>query len=89
VIVIFFNVLVVIVITPVVDTEIGTYVPLIVTILSDPIEVFVILNVPELTTINVNSIVVPVGVNNDDNNVTLVVDDDIRGVTPVPSVVPN
>jgi hypothetical protein len=54
--------------------------------------VFVILNVPDTTSINVNPAVipdVPVCINTDDVNARLVVDDDIRGLTPFPIVVPN
>jgi hypothetical protein len=54
---IFFIVLVVILTAPVVDRLIGTYVPLNVINASDPIVVFVILNPPPLTIINVNPIV--------------------------------
>jgi hypothetical protein len=87
----FFNVLVVILTIPVVEILIGTYVPLNVIKVPDPIVVFVSVNVPTLTEIIVNPIViadVPVWHNTDDVNVKLLVDE-IRGVTPFPSVVPN
>jgi hypothetical protein len=89
VIFIFFNTLAVIVVPFVVDTERGIYVPLNVTTLPDPIVVFVIFNVPELTTINVNPIVVPVGVNDEFVIVKLVLPDVIRALIPFPIVVPN
>jgi hypothetical protein len=85
----FFSVQFVIVTFPVVPIDNGIYVPLKLITTVDPILVFVILNVPETTSINENPIGVPVGVNDDNVNVKLLVDDDIRGLTPLPSVVPN
>jgi hypothetical protein len=88
----FFSVLLVIVTVPVLASESGTYVPLKVINTSDPIVVFVSVSVPDATWMSVNSAViaaVPVCCNTDDPSVRLVVDDEINGVTPLPSVVPK
>jgi hypothetical protein len=86
---IFFSVVVVIVIVPVVDNEIGTNDELNVEREFDPIVVFVILIVPEFTSIRLNPMDDDVGVNNDDWNIKIPVVDKISGLTFVPIVVPN